>query len=114
VRILGTPAGGFRVSVGPITTPNLPWVILGRALLHHRLIAERNHAVREALVLDATTGAHLADAIDTSARKRMATAFKRIRKDGGLSASGRDALIGEIVAIMNTASPQTRQPDSHN
>jgi Domain of unknown function (DUF3482)/50S ribosome-binding GTPase len=112
VRILGTPAGGFRVSVGPITTPNLPWVILGRALLHHRLIAERNHSIRESLVLDATTGDHLADAIDASARKRMASAFKRIRKDGGLSGSGRDALIGEILGIMNTDSAQTRQ--SHN
>ena len=71
VQILGTPLGGFRVSVGPITAPNFPWVILGRALLHHRLVAERNHAVREALVLDASAGSHLADSIDASARRRM-------------------------------------------
>jgi hypothetical protein len=55
-------------------------------------------------VLDATTGDHLADAIDASARKRMGSAFKRIRKDGGLSASGRDALIGEIAVIMKADS----------
>src|SRR5690606_11274768 len=44
VQVLCTPLGGFRLTVGPITTPNAPWVILGRAVLHHRLVAERNHA----------------------------------------------------------------------
>ena len=46
VRILGQPLGGFELKVGPITDPNLAWVILGRALLHVRLVAELNHALR--------------------------------------------------------------------
>lgn len=100
VRVLGTPMGGMQLQVGPITTPNLPWVILGRAMLHHRLVAERNHARREALVVDAASGAHLSESIEPAARKRMARAFKRIRDDGGLSANDRDRLCTDVEASL--------------
>jgi len=100
VQVLGMPLGGDKISVGPITAPNFPWVMLGRALLHHRLVAERNHAVRDAMVLDAQASAHLSDTIDPSARKQMTGAFKRIRDDGGLSAGRRDALVGDIEKAM--------------
>lgn len=96
VQLLGAPMGGMQLQVGPVTTPNLPWVILGRALLHHRLVAERNHARRETLVLDASTDAHLSESIDAGARGAMARAFKRIRDDGGLSALDREQLCGYI------------------
>ena len=89
--------------VGPITSPNLPWVLLGRALLHQRLIAERNHAVRDSLVLDATAGTHLADTIDSGTRKRMAARFAHIREEGGLSAADREALVDEIVSLSAAA-----------
>ena len=32
-RVLGLPLGGYELTVGPITDPNLPWVLLGRALV---------------------------------------------------------------------------------
>lgn len=96
VQLLGAPMGGMQLQVGPITTPNFPWVMLGRALLHHRLIAERNHARREALVVDAISETHLSGSIDPEARKRMARAFKRIRDDGGLSVSEREQLCEDI------------------
>ena len=100
IRVLGTPMGGAQLQVGPIATPNLPWVLLGRALLHHRLVAERNHARRESLVLDATSGTHLADSIDPSVRKQMAKAFKRIREEGGLSPSDRERLSASVEACL--------------
>lgn len=100
VQLLGAPLGGMQLQVGPITNPNFPWVMLGRALLHHRLVAERNHARREALVLDARSGAHLSESIDPQIRKRMARAFQRIRQDGGLSAPDRDQLCADIEASL--------------
>ncbi len=100
VQVLGAPMGGMRLQVGPITTPNFPWVMLGRALLHHRLIAERNHARREALVVDAIADAHLSGSIEPEIRKRMARAFKRVRDDGGLSANERDQLRADIEANL--------------
>jgi hypothetical protein len=101
VQVLGTPVGGFRLSVGPITSPNLPWVMLGRALLHHRLVAERNHARREALIVDAGAGAHLADSIEGGRRRRLSAAFKRIRDHSGLTVPERDALIDDITGAMS-------------
>src|SRR5690606_19540011 len=68
VRVFGTQVGGMQLQVGPIATPNFPWVILGRAMLHHRLVAERNHARREALVVDAASGTHLSESIEPNAR----------------------------------------------
>jgi hypothetical protein len=101
VRLLGTPLGGHRLIVGPISATNLPWVILGRSLLHHRLVAETNHARRESIVLDASEGEHLAGSIDTGGRRRLERLFQRIREQGGLSAEQRDELISQILAAMD-------------
>lgn len=100
VQILGAPMGGMQLQVGPITTPNFPWVLLGRALLHHRLVAERNHARREALVVGAISDARVSESIDAETRKRMARAFKRIRDDGGLSAADREQLCADVEASL--------------
>lgn len=101
VRLPGAPLGGHRLIIGPISATNLPWVILGRSLLHHRLVAETNHARRESLVLDADTGGHFAGTIDAGRRRRMASLFQRIRTQQGLSTQQRDELIADIVAAMD-------------
>ena len=101
VRLLGLPLGGYRLIVGPISATNLPWVILGRSLLHHRLIAETNHARRESLVLDADTGEHFAGTIDAGRRRHMASLFQRIREQSGLPTQQRDELVSDIVAAMD-------------
>ncbi len=108
VQVLGSPLGGQELNVGPITTPNLPWVILGRAQLHHRLVAERNHSRREALVVDAASGEHLAESIDPTVRRRLAAAFKRIRDAGGLRGDERDALIEDIDTVLAQTAEVTR------
>ncbi len=101
VRLLGSPLGGDHLIVGPISATNLPWVILGRALLHHRLIAETNHARRESLVLDAHTGEHFAGAITAGRRRHMAALLQRIREQSGLSIQHRDELVSDIIAAMD-------------
>lgn len=101
MQLLGSPLGGYRLIVGPISAINLPWVILGRSLLHHRLVTETNHARRESLVLDADAGEHLAGAIDAGRRRRMASLFQRIREQGGLSTEQRDELVSDISAAMD-------------
>jgi hypothetical protein len=101
VRLLGTPLGGHRLIVGPISATNLPWVILGRSLLHHRLVAETNHARRESIVLDASEGEHLAGSIDVGRRRQLERLFQRIREQGGLSSEQRGELISQILAAMD-------------
>ena len=99
-RVLGLPLGGYEVTVGPITDPNLPWVLLGRALLHAQLVAERNHARREELVVDAQAGAHLADAIDAARRRKLDVIFRRLRGGREIAAGEQHALIAELAALI--------------
>jgi hypothetical protein len=100
VRVLGQRIGGRELVVGPIAGANVPWTLLGRALLHHRIVAERNHARREAIVLDATAGTHLADAIDAARRRRIDAAFRRLRKDLDADTETRRSLEDEIEALL--------------
>ncbi len=102
MRILGQPLGGYELQVGPVTAPNLPWVLLGRALLHVKLVAERNHARRGELVLEAQAGAHLADAIDPARRRKLEALFRRLRDGKALDARSREALAEEIAAMIDT------------
>jgi hypothetical protein len=103
-RVLGQPLGGYELSVGPITDPNLPWVLLGRALLHARLVAERNHAVREGLVVDAQAGGHLANAIDGALRRRLDVAFRSLRGGEPIEPEERAALIAQLAALIDPRS----------
>ena len=107
-RVLGLPLGGYELNVGPITDPNLPWVLLGRALLHARLVAERNHAVRDGLVVDAQAGGHLASAIDGALRRRLDVAFRSLRGGAAIASGERTALIGELAALIDPRSADAR------
>jgi len=98
VAVLGQPVGGFEVRLGPITDPNFPWVMLGRALLHARLVAERNHARRETLVIDAAAGEHFADSIDAPARRTLDAIFRELRSNGGIDATTRARLVDAVAA----------------
>ena len=50
-RWLGGVLGGKKLTCGPIRSVNFPFVVLGRARLHHAVIAGRNHAARDAVKL---------------------------------------------------------------
>jgi len=101
VHLLGSPLGGYRLDVGPISATNLPWVLLGRSLLHHRLVAETNHARRESLVLDVDASEHFTGIIDAGRRRHMASLFQHIREQGGLPTQQRDELVCDIIAAMD-------------
>lgn len=97
VKVLGQRLGGYELRAGPFADPNLPWVVLGRAWLHLKLVAERNHARRETLVIDAREGAHLAEAMDATSRRTLAVVFKRIRAGH----DERQALTEVLLSIIN-------------
>jgi hypothetical protein len=81
VRVLGQSLGGRKLQVGPVKAPNFPWVMLGRAWVHHRLVAERNHARREAMSLAMTGNEHLMDRIPDDLRKELAGCFRALFRD---------------------------------
>ncbi len=100
ITVLGAPLGGKELRVGPISNRNFPWVMLGRAVLHHRLIAERNHARRERLEMDARSGEHLGDDIDVSQRRRIERAFTSLRTDREVDPAVRSDLVREVEMLL--------------
>jgi len=99
---MSAPVTLRELRVGPITDPNFPWVLLGRALLHANLVAERNHARRESLALDAHAGAHLADGIDAERRRELDGLFRRLRNEREVDAADRGALTTTMVELLDT------------
>lgn len=99
-KLVGLPIGGRELIVGPIRDPNIGWVILTRALLHHRLVAERNHARREALIIEAGAETRLSEQISAADRRAIDRLLGVIGKRGGAEVSEREALEDLIESLL--------------
>ncbi len=93
IKVLGHPLGGEEVSIGPMRNINFPYVVLGRALLHQRMIEERNHARRGPLDISRQPVQSL---VDVAARRRFEKVFSRLRKEEGYSAD----LVASLAALI--------------
>jgi hypothetical protein len=77
VKVLRQPLGGKRLRCGPTKNLQFPFVLLGRALLHHTVVAGRTHARRDALDVAGESGV----VTWTDAEKReLARLFERVRR----------------------------------
>lgn len=79
--VSGVPTGGNRLAYGPSRNANFPFVLLGRAMQHHRAISQRTHAVRQTLKLDEPA----LDWLDDKERRTLARIFEDIRNDKRVS-----------------------------
>jgi hypothetical protein len=100
IRVMGLPLGGRELLIGPVRDLNFPWVILGRAVLHHRMVAERNHARREALLLETSGGENLTDALPADSRRAINRVLARIRSQGGADRAQREELERLIEPLL--------------
>jgi hypothetical protein len=91
IKVGPIPTGGSRLTIGPSPSINFPFVLLGRALQHHRMLARRTHAHREVLELDSALLEHVGEAD----RKRLGKLFAQIRK--GKNLTQHRAELAEIV-----------------
>lgn len=104
VKILNQRLGGRVLQVGPVSTPNFPWVVLGRAWVHQRMVAERNHARREVMTLAVSNEQHLMDVVPDDLRRRIGASFKKITAggdDGGI----RSTMVPQIVELLELELP---------
>ena len=83
-KVINRTLGGKLLQCGPVRNPNFPFVLFGRARLHHALVAGRTHAQRGALDVAAATALPL----DEAPRTALAKGFRAVVKSGG----DRDAL----------------------
>ena len=90
-KVSGIPSGGTMLAYGPSRNPNFPFVVLGRAMQHHRLVSQRTHAVRETLKLDSPALDWLSD----KERRSLARLFDDIREDR--KTSQRRAALAQMI-----------------
>jgi signal recognition particle receptor subunit beta len=84
VRVLSMPLGGKQLKCGPVRSGNFAFVLLGRAVLHYRLVAGRSHASRLPLEVG-QDGETVLKALTASDRKALGRLFSRAAKPAGLS-----------------------------
>ncbi len=84
VKMLGHTLGGEEISVGPMPNINFPYVALGRAMLHQRIIEERTHANRGPLTIDPQTVSWQMS--DSATRRAFEKIFAKLRKQENYNA----------------------------
>lgn len=92
VKVLGHPLGGQQISIGPLRNINFPYVVLGRALLHQRLVEQRTHAHRGPLEISLQP-VQLTEAI---VRHRFEKLFAKLRKQE----TWRGDLVDALAALI--------------
>lgn len=107
IQVLGLPLGGKELSIGPMRNLNFPYVVLARALLHHRMIEDRTHAQRGPLELADQPGA--LQIADPESRRRLEKRFTQMRKPDPRKPELLDALAGEIERLMNDREPNGKE-----
>ena len=114
VKVLGQPLGGDLLRVGPVQARNFPWVVLGRAYVHHAIVSERNHAQREAISTLVHKDHDLYGSISTSERNTFEALFTKIR-DNDASTQVREDLVRSVIALLGipvSADGQSSEPQA--
>lgn len=98
-KVLGQTLGEHLLTVGPFKNVNLPWILLGRALLVLRVLEERNHARRDAIIVDASTSAAAMSQLDSALRRDLDKYFARLRADA--SKADEQTLVKKLTGILS-------------
>lgn len=90
--------GGVRVTLGPVKNPNFPYVVLGRALHHQRVVALRTHAARTPLTIPAQEAASWAQGVHEGPRRELERCFAALRQ-------GDDDVVDRLGSILEGLTP---------
>lgn len=103
IEIVGRPIGGRVAVIGPVGDPNFVWLVLDRAVLHHRAVSGRAHAVRQALVLgghDEGSKMGPSGALNSATRDALGSVFTKIRKRGAAEGETFEVLRVRVEALL--------------
>ena len=94
IKVLGHALGGKEITIGPMPNINFPYVVLGRALLHHRLVEERTHAHRGPLAIEKQSSTW--QLADRTTRGQFEKIFSKLRKQN----SSQLDLVGPLATLI--------------
>lgn len=98
VKVFDLPAGRKELRCGPSRNPSLPFVALGRARLHHALVAGRTHAQRGELHV---RGEELR--LGDAERRGIGEIVGRLQRradDAGAAAEARERLAMRVATLL--------------
>ena len=98
VKVMNLPLGGRLLRVGPMHTPNFPWIVLDRALMHHREVAASAHARRVTIDLPAPGDQGIVAQLAEEARKPLGQCFGKARRH--TDDAGREELQVELTSLI--------------
>ena len=102
------PVGGRQIIAGPSQNRNLPYVLLGRALHHQRLVALRNHSRREPLSIgESDAGNAWIESLSQSERATLERTLSRLRKGEDVGRAA-DTLADHIESLAVDQNVETR------
>ena len=101
MRVLGEPLGGVSMRIGPVSAPNFPWVLLGRSLVHHQLVSERNHAQRSVLALEVQANPSTLDQLAVGERRQLAGLFAKLQQGDGHAVEDLTSVIDSLLGVRN-------------
>ncbi|MDQ1325711.1 MAG: hypothetical protein QG564_835 [Campylobacterota bacterium] len=85
IKVLGQKLGQKYLQVGPMVNQNFPFILLGRALYHARMVASRSHAQREKLKLEMNE-TFKNQWLDESIRKSLYRHHKKFQSEAEIDA----------------------------
>ncbi len=80
MSVQGLPVGGYEARFGPMKNRNFPYVIIGRFVHLHAQIAQRSHASREALAIDANDFQQRVQGLEKSTQRELHQECDRLVK----------------------------------
>lgn len=99
VKLLHQPLGGLRLRCGPTRNVQFPFVLLGRALLHHRLVQGRTHAQRGVLKVGYEENQRKVEVLPDGSAREFSRHFSRLQRSEAGTASRAAALVDLTQAI---------------
>ena len=107
VKLLHQPMGGVRLRYGPSRNVQFSFVLLNRALLHHRVVAGRTHAQRDALNVRHLEGETAeASRFVAGSTRELARLFGQLRRSEPGTQARAVALVSLTEAIKNLITSQ--------
>ena len=99
--VVGQTLGGMSLQIGPITRAQFYWIVLDRALLHHRLVCSWVHGRRGAPLVSADQGK--VGIVDRLTKERRTAIARALGKLGVDRAGGERDLAEELRRVMAEA-----------
>ena len=100
MKVKGLPMGGHQACVGPVKSPNFPYVVIGRYLFIYRQVTQLTHANRRELTVKAEDFQRTLEQLATPEKKNLHRALAKLTAQKSV-----DDLASILMPLVKTQVP---------